>query len=180
MCHVVIQSGLRGIIPLRNLLAPYWPAGIAICCCETRDQRQPPSPMSFYSSAKLQHLQHFFDRVFISRPVCESSPDFCQTTRRANDSLREAQCVVSRLLSVQRGRRAEASVSARLGFTPATAVEKSRSEEAVLSQASRSSHMICFHCAALVPCTASVYVSFHAHVPLCDTSKAIFSTCDWL
>lgn len=43
MCHVVFESGFRGIIPLRNLLAPPWPAGTAICCCETLDHRRPIS-----------------------------------------------------------------------------------------------------------------------------------------
>lgn len=43
MCHVAFESGFRGIIPLRNLLAPPWPAGTAICCCETLDHRRPIS-----------------------------------------------------------------------------------------------------------------------------------------
>lgn len=43
MCHAVFKSGLRGIIPLRNLLEPSWPASIAICCCEALGLRQPSS-----------------------------------------------------------------------------------------------------------------------------------------
>lgn len=58
MCHVVFQSGLTRIIPLRNLLAPSWPAGTAICWCETLSQMT-YEVLSFYRSAKLQ-LVFFF------------------------------------------------------------------------------------------------------------------------
>lgn len=59
MCHAVFQSGLRGIIPLRNLLAPSWPAGTAICCCETLDHSQ---PISHWASTGLlnYNISNFF------------------------------------------------------------------------------------------------------------------------
>lgn len=59
MCHTVFQSGLRGIIPLRNLLAPSWPAGTAICCCETLHLRQ---PISLWASTGL--LNYNISKMF--------------------------------------------------------------------------------------------------------------------
>lgn len=59
ICHVVFQSGLRGIIPLRNLLASSWPAGTAICCCETLDHRQ---PISHWASTGL--LNYNISNIF--------------------------------------------------------------------------------------------------------------------
>lgn len=53
MCHVVLQSGLRGIIPLRNLLAPSWPASSAICCYEALSHRQPGSSWASTGLLKL-------------------------------------------------------------------------------------------------------------------------------
>lgn len=56
MCHVVLSSGLRGIIPLRNLLAPSWPASSAICCHEALSHR-PPGP-SWASTGLLKFGCH--------------------------------------------------------------------------------------------------------------------------
>lgn len=53
MCHVVLQSGLRGIIPLRNLLAPSWPASSAICCYQALSHRQPGSSWASTGLLKL-------------------------------------------------------------------------------------------------------------------------------
>lgn len=171
MCHVVFESGLRGIIPLRNLLAPSWPASTAICCCEALDQRRPISHRAstglfIYNISKGFLCKKAGWKWCISQDNYRSFHDLCQRIMKSSLVLFPVQLALWRSLSVYWRRGAEAFLPAWLGFTPATAVEKNRSEEAVLSPTSCSSHIICLkitlHCAALVPCNVCVSVPIWA------------------